>query len=292
MKKAKALSTVTRSKSRRVAIFVDNDNLYLSLRQAGYSIVEYSYIQFFARLYGQVTLARVYLAQANPPVEIRMRRAGFEPRYVSTNGYKRSIVDTQMIVDMMRYDADVYIVVTGDSDFEPAVRQLRQEGKYVVLMHLVENTSELLRVAAHEFHDYRIIQLSVQPFTSPSSLPIRQQLLGMCRRSLRVVKGHKSEHSPALIVRAGDVVEVGAEDSERGGWFWCTSREGVSDWVPQPFFENQRGLGVLLVNYNSTELDVTTGDRLFFIREVLGWIWCATTGGQFGWVPIEKVEDI
>ena len=47
-------------------------------------------------------------------------------------------------------------------------------------------------------------------------------------RKFRVLTKHEASFPYSMVVRAGDAVEVGEEDEEMPGWFWCTDECGVS----------------------------------------------------------------
>ena len=107
-----------------------------------------------------------------------------------------------------------------------------------------------------------------------------------------VTRNHEASFPYSMRVRAGDVVAVGEEDEEMPGWLWCTDGEGVSAWVPDKYLQIEDGEGRILQDYDSTEHTVNVGEVLEFIKEANGWIWCADSEGNLGWVPVDKVEEL
>jgi uncharacterized protein YgiM (DUF1202 family) len=108
----------------------------------------------------------------------------------------------------------------------------------------------------------------------------------------KVLKEHKASFPYSMVVRAGDAVEIGVEDKEMPGWFWCTDEGGVSAWIPEDYLQQENGIAKILVDYDSTEHTVKVGEVLEYIGEACGWIWCANTKGRRGWVPADKVKEI
>jgi uncharacterized protein YgiM (DUF1202 family) len=111
-------------------------------------------------------------------------------------------------------------------------------------------------------------------------------------KRIKVVKEHEASFPYSMIVRAGDTVNVGEEDEDIPGWFWCTDEGGVSAWIPGSFLQREDGGAKMLVDYNSMEHTATLGEVLEFIKEAGGWIWCTNSSGKRGWVPSDKVEEI
>lgn len=114
----------------------------------------------------------------------------------------------------------------------------------------------------------------------------------MVKRRYRVIREHEPSCPRSLVLKTGDKVKVGREDPEMPGWFWCTNADGVAAWVPGNYFEEKEGVGILLVDYDSTEHRVVVGEELLCVKEERGWLWCVNRKGKHGWVPAGKVEGI
>ena len=50
----------------------------------------------------------------------------------------------------------------------------------------------------------------------------------------------------------------------------------------------------MLTPYDTTELPTQRGDVLEILAEDLtsGWVWCRSSGGDEGWVPVNTIEDV
>jgi len=134
---------------RNVGLFVDLKNLS--------SKVDLRRIDRFAASFGRVTVKRVYMPGYNWRLAKHARSIGLEPVLVSGTN-KESVIDAVMIVDMMDegfHDRiSTVVVVSGDGDFEPAVRRLREEGKFVVVVSPVQSLSRSLLSAADRVEPY------------------------------------------------------------------------------------------------------------------------------------------
>ena len=109
------------------------------------------------------------------------------------------------------------------------------------------------------------------------------------RASCQVVVAHQASYPYSLKVKAGEQVTV--SDKKEVGWVWCTTN-GRGAWIPEKYLTQSQQIGTLLVDYDSTELTVTVGERLTRIREESGWLWCSNQKGQKGWVPRAKTKTL
>jgi uncharacterized protein (TIGR00288 family) len=90
---------------------------------------------------------------------------------------KRSVTgknsaDIRLCVDAMdlafsKEHIDTFVVVSGDSDFSPLVSKLKENGKHVIGLGMVDSTSALLRDNCDEFIYYEDLGKA----TAPSPLP-------------------------------------------------------------------------------------------------------------------------
>jgi xanthine dehydrogenase accessory factor len=99
-----------------------------------------------------------------------------------------------------------------------------------------------------------------------------------------------TDHS-ALRLRTGDSVTTGNRDGQWEEHVWVSVGPGRAAWVPEKFIE-KRGeeVGVMLRDYDSSELTVVRGDELEVVDEAGGWWLCRTPAGVSGWVPRDVFE--
>lgn len=118
----------------RVAIFVDAENLTQWIKQDGLETLleELSSI-------GTVVVRKAYARWTNMNVAAHqgsLNRLGFELIHTFHPVNGKNSADIQMAVDVMEYagreDLQSIVLATGDSDFSPLFRKLREKGKQVL----------------------------------------------------------------------------------------------------------------------------------------------------------------
>ena len=109
---------------------------------------------------------------------------------------------------------------------------------------------------------------------------------------LRVKAPHKASFGYSVVFRKGDRVEVGREDTEMPGWFWCMNKDGVWSWIPHEYLSRSDSEGTITHDYDTTELTVAVGEILEYLGEVRFWTFCRTSDGRKGWVPTKNLERV
>jgi uncharacterized protein YgiM (DUF1202 family) len=106
-------------------------------------------------------------------------------------------------------------------------------------------------------------------------------------QTVKTTADYQPAYPDPLVVKAGEVVMVGREDTEWVGWVWCTNVTGKGGWVPKVYFElvGEGGRGKMLVDYTAAELLVKAGETITLHYEESGWYWATNAAGQSGWVP-------
>jgi len=106
------------------------------------------------------------------------------------------------------------------------------------------------------------------------------------------ISGHRAVYPDPLKVRTGETLRIGEVDEDNGAWAWCTGPSGKGGWMPRAYFEGDGENGTALRDYDATELSVEAGEELTVLEEEGGWVWARDSGGRFGWVPLECVEQV
>jgi uncharacterized protein (TIGR00288 family) len=117
----------------RIAIFIDAENLTSWLKAGGSELLleELSTI-------GQTVVRRAYGIWNNlTPYQAGLNRLGFELIHSFHPVKGKNSTDIQMTVDIMEYiwrveNINWFVLATGDSDFSPLFRRLREMGKDVI----------------------------------------------------------------------------------------------------------------------------------------------------------------
>ncbi|HEY0605999.1 MAG TPA: NYN domain-containing protein [Herpetosiphonaceae bacterium] len=163
-----------RPKSRDdVAVFIDFENVYVSVREKFDATPNFEMIMDRCEDYGRIVIARAYADWYRyPRVTSALFANGVEPMYVPTYYYDREVgrtgrpiknsVDIHLCIDVMRslytqHHIDKFVLVTGDRDFIPLVNAIRQNGKEVVIIGIGGASSAHLAQSADEFLFYEQI---------------------------------------------------------------------------------------------------------------------------------------
>lgn len=153
-----------------VAVFIDFENIYISVRNRYDANPNFESIMELSQRYGRVTVTRAYADWYRyPRVTNALYANGIEPMYVPTYHYDRdegrvgraikNSVDMHLCIDMMKTlymygNIATYVLVTGDRDFIPLINAVRQHGKRTVVIGVAQATASHLVQAADEFLYY------------------------------------------------------------------------------------------------------------------------------------------
>jgi len=145
----------------RVGLFVDYENIRFGL-QDGYG-AERIELELSTRLremaeqYGRVVLANAYGDwTADSHTARDFRRQQIQPRLVLSENGSASRPDLSMSLDALetlleRPEIGVYVLATGDADFQELTLRLKRANRTVVVCGLESHTSYDLRSAADRF---------------------------------------------------------------------------------------------------------------------------------------------
>lgn len=170
--------SVEEKQRKDVALFVDFENVYISVRAVYDQNPNFESIVEKAQEYGRVIIARAYADWYRyQRVTNALYANGIEPVYVPTYYYGqerkrgsaiKNSVDIHMVIDAMRTvythdNIDTYIFVTGDRDFIPLVNAIRQKGKECIIVGVAEAASSHLAQSADEFIFYHQLVENLKP---------------------------------------------------------------------------------------------------------------------------------
>lgn len=156
-----------------VAVFIDFENIYVSVREKFDATPNFEAIMEKCEDYGRVVVARAYADWYRyPRITSALFANNIEPMYVPTYYYDKdegrqgrpikNSVDMHMCIDAMRTlytrgNISKYIFITGDRDFIALVNCVRQEGKDVIIIGIGGAASGHLAQSADEFLFYEQI---------------------------------------------------------------------------------------------------------------------------------------
>jgi len=148
---------------KKVAIFVDVQNVYYTTRQIFGKHFNYNYFWSQATNGREVVKAFAYAIDRGDKKQKEfqniLRAIGFEvktkPFIQRSDGSAKGDWDVGITIDVMQYadSADVVILVSGDGDFDLLVNKIRVEkGKRVEVYGVTKLTAKSLINAASVFH--------------------------------------------------------------------------------------------------------------------------------------------
>ena len=123
---------------------------------------------------------------------------------------------------------------------------------------------------------------------------IRQSNRGEAMRVVRVIKAHRPESSDSLKMSVGELLRGERRKTKWDGWIWCTSKSGISAWIPEAYLSEQPQLGMYRAvrDYDSFELSVDIGETLNVKDDAASWAWVENPDGEEGWVPLENLVEL
>jgi len=153
-----------------VAVFIDFENVYVSVRDKLDANPNFEIIMDRCNELGRVILARAYADWYRyPRITSALYANNIEPMYVPTYYYDKDAgrtgrpiknsVDMNLCIDAMRTlftvpNISTFVLVTGDRDFIPLVNSIRQQGKDVIIIGVGGAASSHLAQSADEFIFY------------------------------------------------------------------------------------------------------------------------------------------
>lgn len=109
----------------------------------------------------------------------------------------------------------------------------------------------------------------------------------------RAVRDYRTQYADPIRFARGDVVALGARDTEWPSFAWTTTADGNAGWAPVDWLQPQGdGRAVALRDYSAQELDVRAGDTVALLHALGDWWWCAHADGRRGWLPARDLEPI
>lgn len=153
-----------------VAVYIDYENLYISLRSTVRKNPDFDVILEKCREWGRITIARAYSdwSEFARVVTGQMFSSGIEPIYVPTRKFydaktrsqaTKNAVDIHIAIDIVKdvlltKNIDTFVLVSGDRDFVPLINVIRAAGKEIYAIGVAGCTSSELAVAVDGMYYY------------------------------------------------------------------------------------------------------------------------------------------
>ncbi|MCI0651134.1 MAG: NYN domain-containing protein, partial [Planctomycetes bacterium] len=145
----------------QLAVFIDLENIAIGVKDAKLQQMEVS--KLFARLVekGKIAVKKAY---ADWSAYSQYKRPFHEAAVELVDIPKKSIggknsADIKMVVDALELSftkahLDIFVLVSGDSDFSPLVSKLRENNKHIIGVGVKNSSSDLLIDNCDEFIYY------------------------------------------------------------------------------------------------------------------------------------------
>jgi uncharacterized protein (TIGR00288 family) len=188
-----------------LAVFFDYENVALGARDAKYG--EFDVQLVLERLLdkGKIVVKKAYCDWSRYEKAKRpLHEAAFELIEIPHVSYSgKNSADIRMVVDALdlcytKGHVDVFVVVTGDSDFSPLVNKLRENGKAVIGMGVKSSTSQLLIENCDEFiyYDDLVRAIEAPPASKEKKTPAPKKRQEAADQLLNIVRSLERDYDP------------------------------------------------------------------------------------------------
>jgi len=150
-----------KSQTHNMALFCDFENVALGVRDAKYAAFDMQKVLERLLLKGNIVVKKAYCDwQRYKEFKAPMHEAAFELieiPHLRMSG--KNSADIRMVVDALdlcytKSHVDIFVIISGDSDFSPLVSKLRENNKVVIGIGVKDSTSDLLISNCDEFIFY------------------------------------------------------------------------------------------------------------------------------------------
>ena len=149
------------SDERKIALYLDFENIALGVRDAKYDRFEIGLVLDRLLEKGKILVKKAYADWSRHKDYCRaFHEAAVELIEIPERRYSgKNSADIRLVVDAMdlcfsKEHVDTFAIASGDSDFSPLVSKLRENGKYVTGIGVKNSTSNLLVENCDEFAFY------------------------------------------------------------------------------------------------------------------------------------------
>ncbi len=149
------------STPQNMALFCDFENVALGVRDAKYAAFDIKKVLERLLLKGNIVVKKAYCDwERYKDFKAPMHEAAFELieiPHVRQSG--KNSADIRMVVDALdlcytKQHVNIFVIISGDSDFSPLVSKLRENNKVVIGVGVKDSTSDLLIANCDEFIFY------------------------------------------------------------------------------------------------------------------------------------------
>ena len=169
------------AETKNMALFCDFENIALGVRDADYAQFDIDKVVERLLLKGSIVVKKAYCDwDRYKEFKAAMHEASFEMIEIPHVSYSgKNSADIRMVVDALdlcwvKGHVDIFVIVSGDSDFSPLVSKLRENGKRVIGLGVKNSSSDLLIENCDEFIYYDdLVRALRESKTHRSARPVR-----------------------------------------------------------------------------------------------------------------------
>jgi uncharacterized protein (TIGR00288 family) len=150
--------------TKNLALFCDFENIALGVRDARYARFDIEEVLERLLVKGNIVVKKAYCDwERYRDFKVDMHEASFELIEIPHRRQSgKNSADIRMVVDALdlcytKAHVDMFVIISGDSDFSPLVSKLRENNKLVIGVGVKESTSDLLIANCDEFIYYEDI---------------------------------------------------------------------------------------------------------------------------------------
>ena len=158
-----------------LAVFADFENVALGVRDAKYPSFDIGLVLQRLLDKGNVVVKKAYCDWDRYRTSVRqLHEAAFELIEIPHVSYSgKNSADIRLVVDALdlcytKSHVDVFVIISGDSDFSPLVSKLRENNKQVIGLGVKNSSSDLLIDNCDEFIYYDDLVRDKQRPKSPA----------------------------------------------------------------------------------------------------------------------------
>lgn len=214
----------TKPKTQNMALFCDFENVALGVRDAKYAAFDIQKVLERLLLKGNIVVKKAYCDwERYKEFKAVMHEASFELieiPHVRQSG--KNSADIRLVVDALdlcytKSHVDIFVIISGDSDFSPLVSKLRENNKVVVGVGVKNSTSDLLTSNCDEFiyYDDLVRESEKQRKTKPKTAAKKK--VGKKSSQSQPEDDKKQEALDLVLATIGDLLEERGEEEKVWG---------------------------------------------------------------------------
>jgi uncharacterized protein (TIGR00288 family) len=207
--------------TRNMALYCDFENVALGVRDAKYSAFDIKKVLERLLLKGNIVVKKAYCDwDRYKEFKKPMHEAAFELieiPHVRMSG--KNSADIRMVVDALdlcytKSHVDMFVIISGDSDFSPLVSKLRENNKTVIGVGVKNSSSDLLVSGCDEFIYYDDLAREPETKRKPRQRSATKKAAAPKEAGLPAVDDKMQEALDLVMATVEDLFEERGEDEK------------------------------------------------------------------------------